>query len=129
MSAPSPSPTPRCRATPPPAGTGGGLWNIVGTTTTLVATIVANSGAGLDCFGEGTLTDGGYNLDDDGSCVFSGTSLSDTPAGLDPAGLQNNGGPTQTIALEAGSAAIDHVTLAADCTRQRPARRALAHPL
>ena len=96
-----------------PAGTGSGLWNFG--TTTLAATIVANSGAGLDCFGEGTLT-GGYSLDDDGSCALSGTSLSDTQPGLDPAGLQNNGGPTQTIALEPDSAAVDHVTLAADCT-------------
>ena len=82
---------------------------------TLVATIVANSGTGRDCVGEGTYTSD-YNLDDDGSCAFSGTSLSDTPAGLDTAGLQANGGPTQTIALEPGSAAIDHVALAADCT-------------
>jgi hypothetical protein len=57
----------------------------------------------------------GYNRDDDGSCGFSGTSLSGTPAGLDPRGLQNNGGPTQTIALEPGSAAIGHVTDPADC--------------
>ena len=76
---------------------------------------MANSGVGLDCAGEGTLTDGGYNLDDDGSCKFSGTSLSGTAAGLDPAGLQYNGGPTKTILLESGSAAIDHVTLGADC--------------
>jgi hypothetical protein len=82
----------------------------------LVATIVANSGTGLDCDGEGALTDGGFNLDDDGSCKFSGTSLSDTRSGLDPAGLQNNGGPTLTIVLESGSAALSHVTLAAHCT-------------
>ena len=77
---------------------------------------MANSGGGLDCYGEGTLDDGGYNLADDGSCPLGATSLSDTPAGLDPAGLQDNGGPTPTIALEPGSAAIGHVTPAADCT-------------
>ncbi len=82
--------------------------------TTLVATIVADQTTGTDC--AGTITDGGYNLDDDGSCGFSGTSLSDTPAGLSPSGLQNNGGPTQTIPLESGSAAINHVTVASDCT-------------
>ena len=36
-----------------------------------------------------------------------GTSLSDTNPMLDPQGLADNGGPTQTIALQAGSAAID----------------------
>jgi hypothetical protein len=87
---------------------------------TLSATIVANSGSGLDCVNGNSLTlpavaDGGYNLDDDGSCGFGGTSLSDTAARLDPAGLQNNGGPTQTIALEPGSPAIGHVTDPAEC--------------
>jgi hypothetical protein len=80
---------------------------------TLAATIVANPGNGVDC---GGITDGGYNLADDTSCGFSGTSLSDTPAGLDPTGLQNNGGPTQTIALEPGSAAIGAVTNASLCS-------------
>jgi hypothetical protein len=99
---------------------GGGINGEV----TLAATIVANSGAGKDCVG-GSVTDGGYNLDDDGSCGFSGTSLSDTPAGLDPSGLQNNGGLTQTIALEPGSPAIGHVTDASLCpaTDQRDVPR------
>jgi hypothetical protein len=100
------------------AGDGGGISIWDASTATVAATILANSGAGLDCAHLGTsgvLTDLGYNLDDDGSCKFSGTSLSDTAAGLDPAGLQYNGGPTETIALESGSAAIDHVTLGSDC--------------
>jgi hypothetical protein len=85
-----------------------------GSTTTVVqATILANGKMTTDCSGD--ITDGGYNLGDDTSCSFTGTSLSDTPAGLDPAGLQNNGGPTQTIALEPGSAAIKHITNAAFC--------------
>jgi fibronectin-binding autotransporter adhesin len=98
------------------AGQGGGIYN--SGSIIPVATIVANSGSGLDCVGTSAppVTDGGYNLDDDGSCGFSGTSLSQTPAGLDPAGLQNNGGPTLTIAPVPPSAAINHVTLAADCT-------------
>ena len=100
------------------AGEGGGIAIWDASTAMVVATIMANSGSGLDCAHPGTggvLTDGGYNLDDDGSCKFSGTSFSDTGAGLDPAGLQYNGGPTETIALKSGSAAIDHVTLASDC--------------
>ena len=37
--------------------------------------------------------------------------------GLDPKGLQSNGGPTQTIALETGSPAIDAIPQAS-CTDQ-----------
>ena len=56
----------------------------------------------------GTITDNGHNLDDGSSCAFSAVgSLSATPAGLDPAGLQSNGGPTETIALQSTSAAVD----------------------
>jgi hypothetical protein len=36
-----------------------------------------------------------------------GTSANPLDPGLDPKGLQNNGGPTRTIALLAGSRAID----------------------
>src|SRR5512143_3724591 len=47
------------------------------------------------------VTDGGHNLDDGTSCGFStGTgSLNSTDPHLAPAGLQDNGGPTQTAAL------------------------------
>lgn len=58
---------------------------------------------------------GTYSLDDDGSCGFGGASLSDTPAGLDPSGLQNNGGPTDTVALEPGSLAIGAITDSSQC--------------
>ena len=128
------------------AGAGGGIYNIFGTTNVdnstvsgntggdlynpqgtlnANASIVANRITGTDCLG--SITDLGYNLDDDGSCSFSGTSLPGTPSGLDPAGLQNNGGPTQTIALEPGSLAIDHVTNALLCpaTDQRGFRRSV----
>ncbi len=101
---------------------GGGIYNDSGPLT-LTATIVANSMSG-DCYG--SITDGGYDLDDDGSCGFSGTSLSDTPAGLDPDGLQNNGGPTQTIALEPGSAAIGAVTDPSLCAT--PDQRGVTRP-
>ena len=62
------------------------------------------------CFGVG---DDGYNISDDNSCGFSGTSKNNsTTLNLDPMGLQNNGGPTQTIALKSGSQAIDFVPIA-----------------
>src|SRR5439155_829360 len=72
-----------------------------------------NSTAGSNC--GGTISDGGHNIDEDTSCVFtgtgctntSGTSFCNTNPLLDPAGLARNGGPTQTIALEAGSRAIN----------------------
>ncbi|MGD0947074.1 MAG: choice-of-anchor Q domain-containing protein [Candidatus Binatia bacterium] len=81
---------------------GGGIVNSGGTLT-VTNTIVANSPSGGNC--SGPITDGGHNIDDDGSCGFSGTSPSNTNPML--SGLANNGGPTQTIALLAGSPAID----------------------
>ena len=44
---------------------------------------------------------------------MSGTSVNNsTTLNLDPLALQNNGGPTQTIALESGSHAIDFILIA-----------------
>ncbi|HEX7406918.1 MAG TPA: choice-of-anchor Q domain-containing protein [Candidatus Binatia bacterium] len=83
---------------------GGGIFNDSGTgTATVTNTIVANSTSGGNC--DGVVIDGGHNIDDDGSCGFSGTSLSKRNPML--AGLANNGGPTQTIAIQAGSPAIN----------------------
>jgi hypothetical protein len=60
--------------------------------------------------------DQGYNLSDDGSCNFSQPSdMSNTPAGLDPKGLGNNGGPTESIALLSTSPAVDAIPVA-NCT-------------
>lgn len=80
-------------------------------------TIVANSNVRCDfpplCTSNancvGTIIDGGHNVDSGTTCAFSNSksSLSNTNPLLDTAGLTNNGGPTQTIALEAGSPAIN----------------------
>ena len=97
----------------------GGVYN--NSTLNAIADIVANSSSGGDCSGWSTsgtfhITDSGYNLSDDGTCGFTGsTSFSDTAPRLNPAGPEDNGGPTQTISLEPGSPAIGHVTKAADC--------------
>jgi predicted outer membrane repeat protein len=84
---------------------GGGIGNVFGGVT-LKNTIVANSTSGGDCFNFGILTDGGYNLVEDGSCLTAATSLSGDPL-LGP--LANNGGPTQTMPLQDGSPAIDAI--------------------
>jgi fibronectin-binding autotransporter adhesin len=65
-------------------------------------TIVANSA----CSG---VADGGYNIDTGTNCGFTAATSQSNVAGLllDPLGLRDNGGPTQTIALQAGSAALD----------------------
>lgn len=83
-------------------------------TVTLAATIVANSTGG-DC--TSPVTDGGYNLDDDNTCGFTSAApyfdLPNTNPKLGP--LQANGGPTDTMALLAGSPAIDHVAKPSLC--------------
>jgi CSLREA domain-containing protein len=91
-------------------GSGGGIATEFGSTITLRNTLIAanvGAGGGSDnCIVEasgGAIVDGGGNLDDGATCGFS---LSNATAGL-AAGLQNNGGPTDTIALTAGSDAID----------------------
>jgi hypothetical protein len=82
---------------------------------TFTNTIVAGT-PGANCNISFPPNDGGHNIDDGATCRFtgsgcsdaSGTSFCDTNRLLDPAGPANNGGPTQTIALLAGSPAIDH---------------------
>ena len=85
-------------------GRGGGISNSGGSAT-LQNTIVANSPSGGDCYG--TVTDGGHNLDSDGNCGFG--TANNSLSGVDPllGPLADNGGPTKTHALLAGSPAID----------------------
>lgn len=75
-------------------------------------------GSGSNCgfASAGDAIDAGYNLSQDASCnLTAGTSLSSTAPGLNGSGLMHNGGPTQTVALVAGSRAIG---LDGDCTDQ-----------
>lgn len=79
---------------------------------TLQNTLLANHYIHGDC--GGSITDGGYNLDDDGSCGFSAAnhSFSDNKhANLGTLG--NYGGPTPTIPLLPGSVAIDAIPVGA----------------
>ena len=84
------------------AGSGGGAFNAAGTMT-LRNTIVGPN-VPSDCGGGATSQ--GNNLDSDGSCGLA--AAGDLP-GMDPllGPLADNGGPTQTRALLAGSPAID----------------------
>jgi uncharacterized repeat protein (TIGR01451 family)/CSLREA domain-containing protein len=86
----------------------GGIDNYAGSVTAKNTIFAGNTGASPNCF---FVSDGGYNLDDGSSCNFDSAnhSLSNVDPLLDPAGLQDNGGPTQTIALEPGSPAIDAI--------------------
>jgi hypothetical protein len=92
---------------------GGGIGNFGALTAK--NTLVANSVSGGNCYNDsnlGTFTSQGNNLSDDASCLGFFTSIGDmnsTAAGLDPNGLKDNGGPTQTIALLPASAAVDAI--------------------
>jgi hypothetical protein len=74
---------------------------------TATGTILADSTQGPNCFGNRFQEPFGFNLDSGTSCRLSqATDLSNTDPQL--AKLANNGGPTQTQALQPGSPAIDH---------------------
>jgi hypothetical protein len=89
---------------------GGGIYNL-GSLTVANSLVGGNTGyTGPDIRNEGTVA-AQFNLIQDGT----GSDIVDGEDGnqvgvdplLDPAGLQYNGGPTQTIALQRGSPAID----------------------
>jgi CSLREA domain-containing protein len=89
-------------------------------------TIVANSAGRDGNCNDLPISDGGYNISDDASCGFdqANNSHSSTdplldptiPLGMPPAwqGLQDNGGPTMTIALQQRSPAIDAIPTGAN---------------
>jgi hypothetical protein len=89
-------------------GGGGGIWSNSGPLT-FTNTIVVKSTSGGNC--NGIVTDGGHNIDDGTTCGFTGANCATTTRSsfcntnplLDPTGLQNNGGPTQTVALCTGT--------------------------
>ena len=104
------------------ATTGGALGSAT-TKPKIKGTIFANSTSGKNCSTSPVSpnsTDENCNISDDASCAFSKPQSvnSSTTLHLDPAGLENNGGPTETIALEAGSDAINRIPVA-NCTDQQ----------
>jgi hypothetical protein len=96
-------------------GSGFGAFNNINGTATFKGTLLARGPANANncSISVGTVSSSGYNLSDDASCGTVGlnnaTDMNNTPAGLDGAGLQDNGGPTRTIALLSTSAAIDKI--------------------
>jgi hypothetical protein len=95
-------------------GDGGGVYiNSTGALTvthSIIGGNVDDSSPGnqhLDCSGQ--LTSAGYNLIEDTAGCFVGGDTTGNVTGLNPnlGPLQNNGGPTLTQALLAGSPAID----------------------
>jgi predicted outer membrane repeat protein len=87
-----------------PSGSGGsaGIGSGWETSLSLVNTLLATNGGN----GGGALIDLGHNLSSDTSCAFTNTgSMNNTDPHIGP--LANNGGPTLTVALLAGSPAID----------------------
>jgi YVTN family beta-propeller protein len=92
----------------------GGIYNL-NATTRIKNTILANNSDGGNCYvNGGAVVSYGHNLSDDNSCASSFTKtgdLNNTPAGLDPAGLKNNGGSTETIALLSNSSAVDAIAV------------------
>jgi hypothetical protein len=98
------------RASPgQPANVGIALQGAVSNAMTLKSTILARPlSGGPNCLvgAPATLTSQGYNLASDASCNL--TRSTDQPStNPDLGALQNNGGPTRTMALPSGSPAID----------------------
>jgi hypothetical protein len=95
-----------------PAGLGGGgirsgcgFGQAATGPTSISSTILAGNANG-NC--SGAIADGGYNISSDAGCAFSAsTSLASTDPMLGP--LADNGGPTQTMALLAGSPAVNKI--------------------
>jgi predicted outer membrane repeat protein len=87
---------------------GGGIYNETGGVSLGNTLLKSASGGNIVNVG-GSISSQGCNLSSDNGGGFltgTGDQINTDPM-LDPAGLQNNGGPTQTIALLSGSLAIN----------------------
>jgi predicted outer membrane repeat protein len=74
-------------------------------------TIIANNTGASNCGGTGVITNGGNNL----RFPASDTSCPGVTGDPKLGALANNGGPTQTMALQTGSAALDKIPPANGC--------------
>lgn len=87
-------------------GSGGGLWQSTGadfsvTDVVLASNTVGSTGAGAAC--SGSYTGGGVIQGSTATCTIGGTFVADAMIGP----MADNGGPTKTVALAAGSPAIN----------------------
>ena len=88
---------------------GANLFNYTGFTLSISDSIVDGGLIGSNCGGMAPITDAGYNIDTGTSCGFTPAnhSMPDTQPELDA--IAWNGGPTETMALPAGSPALDAI--------------------
>jgi CSLREA domain-containing protein len=101
---------------------GNDLYVAPGGTLTVENTIVADTAQ--NCAGTGLILSAGYNLDSGATCGLNGPGdLVDTPSNLVP--LQDNGGPTRTMALTPCSAATD---AGSDASCRPTDQRGIARP-
>ncbi len=90
------------------SGTGDGVSSngVIYFTNTIVA-LNGENGV-VNCGGNGTFNSNGYNLENADSCNFAGAGdQPNTDPLFDSEGLKDNGGPTQTYALQPQSPAVD----------------------
>ncbi len=107
---------------------GADLYNYTGFSMSVGMTIVANGITGSNCGGQAPVTDAGYNIDTGSSCGFSSASHSqvNTQPQLDAPAA--NGGPTQTMALPAGSPAVDAIPSATPGCSGTTDQRGISRP-
>jgi hypothetical protein len=113
------------------AASGGGLYTMSGTVQVLDSIIAGQQPGSYDCAGSVLgIHSMGHNIESESGCNFTQASDQQTVSNssLNLQSLDDNGGPTQTMALGAGSVAIDKITLggctAGYSTDQRGAARA-----
>ena len=100
---------------------GPGIFNGPSGTLTAKGTILADSLGDCSISAGSYAASDGYNISNDATCsafLNNTGDLNETPAGLDPNGPENSGGPTQTIALLPSSPAINAIPVNASgyCT-------------
>lgn len=103
-----------CTVTANAAPSAAGISTIVSAAVRLQATIVAGNVGGSGCASPGSpiFASLGDNVSGDATCVNTSASLNDRN-NTDPlfdGGLLNNGGPTETVALQLASPAVNAVT-------------------
>jgi hypothetical protein len=88
---------------------GADVLNYTGFTMSISMSILVNGQGGGNCGGQAPITDAGYNIDSGSSCGFSAATHSMINTQPQLGALASNGGPTQTMALPAGSPAVNAI--------------------